>query len=154
MGRKHGPAPRRTGLQFSRSVFEEVVSDALDRLPDEFAELMSNIAIQIEDWPDDDTLRELDLDPRADTLYGLYTGIPLDERGGWYGNVLPDVILLYRQPLLDDCRDREDLIHEIQLTLLHEIGHHFGFTDQEMGEWEREFSGLSENHDGSSEEPS
>ena len=63
MGRKHGPAPRRTGLQFSRSVFEEVVSDALDRLPDEFAELMSNIAIQIEDWPDDDTLRELDLDP-------------------------------------------------------------------------------------------
>jgi predicted Zn-dependent protease with MMP-like domain len=154
MGRKHGPAPRRKGLQFSRSVFEEVVSDALDRLPDEFAELMTNIAIQIEEWPDDDTLRELDLDPRVDTLYGLYTGVPLDERGGWYGNVLPDVILLYRQPLLDDCRDREDLIHEIQLTLLHEIGHHFGFTDQEMDEWESEFSGLSENHDGSSKEPS
>ncbi len=144
MGRKHGPAPRRTGLQFSRSVFEEVVSDALDRLPDEFAELMNNIAIQIEEWPDDDTLRELDLDPRADTLYGLYTGIPLDERGGWYGNVLPDVILLYRQPLLDDCRDREDLIHEIQLTLLHEIGHHFGFTDDDMDAWEREFEGLTD----------
>jgi len=144
MGRKHGPAPRRTGLQFSRSVFEEVVSDALDRLPDEFAELMNNIAIQIEEWPDDDTLRELDLDPRVDTLYGLYTGIPLDERGGWYGNVLPDVILLYRQPLLDDCRDREDLIHEIQLTLLHEIGHHFGFTDDDMDAWEREFEGLTE----------
>jgi len=154
MGRKHGPAPRRKGLQFSRSVFEEVVSDALDRLPEEFAELMTNIAIQIEEWPDDDTLRDLDLDPRVDTLYGLYTGVPLDERGGWYGNVLPDVILLYRQPLLDDCRDREDLIHEIQLTLLHEIGHHFGFTDEEMDAWEREFSGLSESHDGSSEEPS
>ena len=144
MGSKHGPAPRRTGLQFSRSVFEDVVSDALDRLPDEFAELMENIAIQIEDWPDDDTLRNLDLDPRLDTLYGLYTGIPLDERGGWYGNVLPDVILLYRQPLLDDCRDREDLIHEIQLTLLHEIGHHFGFTDDDMDAWEREFEGLTE----------
>ena len=144
MGRKHGPAPRRTGLQFSRSVFEGVVSDALDRLPDEFAELMENIAIQIEDWPDDDTLRDLDLDPRLDTLYGLYTGVPLDERGGWYGNVLPDVILLYRQPLLDDCRDREDLIHEIQLTLLHEIGHHFGFTDDDMDAWEREFEGLTE----------
>ena len=144
MGRNHGPAPRRTGLQFSRSVFEGVVSDALDRLPDEFAELMENIAIQIEDWPDDETLRDLDLDPRLDTLYGLYTGVPLDERGGWYGNVLPDVILLYRQPLLDDCRDREDLIHEIQLTLLHEIGHHFGFTDDDMDAWEREFEGLTE----------
>jgi len=144
MGRKHGPAPRRTGLKFSRAVFEEVVSDALDRLPDEFAELMSNIAIQIEDWPDDDTVREFGLDPRLDTLYGLYTGIPLDERGGWYGNVLPDVILLYRQPLLDDCRDREDLIHQIQLTLLHEIGHHFGFTDDDMDAWEREFEGLTE----------
>jgi len=144
MGHKHGPAPRRTGLQFSRSVFENVVSDALDRLPDEFAEIMSNIAIQIEDRPDDITLRDLDLDPRLDTLYGLYTGVPLDERGGWYGNVLPDVILLYRQPLLDDCRDREDLIHEIQLTLLHEIGHHFGFTDDDMDAWEREFEGFTD----------
>jgi predicted Zn-dependent protease with MMP-like domain len=154
MGPTHRPGPRRTGLQISRSLFEEVVSDALDRMPDEFAELMSNIAVQIEDRPDDETLRELDLDPRLDTLYGLYTGIPLDERGGWYGNVLPDLVLLYRQPLLDDCRDREDLIHQIQLTLLHEIGHHFGFTDQEMDAWESEFSGLSKNHDGSSEEPS
>lgn len=143
MGRKHGPAPRRKGLQISRSVFEEVVSDALDRLPDEFAELMTNISVQIEEWPDDDTLRELDLDPRVDSLYGLYTGVPLDERGGWYGNVLPDVILLYRQPLLDDCHNRDELIHEIQLTLLHEIGHHFGLTDEEMDAWEREFEGLS-----------
>jgi len=121
-----------------------VVSDALDRLPDEFAELMNNIAVQVEERPDRETLRELDLDPRDETLYGLYTGVPLDERGGWYGNVLPDVILLYRQPLLDDCRDRDELIHEIQLTLLHEIGHHFGLSDEEMDAWEREFEGLTE----------
>ena len=144
MGRTNRPGPRRTGLPFNRAAFEMVVSDALDRLPDEFAELMSNIAIQVEEWPDDETLHDLGLDPNRDTLYGLYTGIPLDERGGWYGNVLPDVILLYRQPLLDDCRDREDLIQQIQLTMLHEIGHHFGLTDEEMDAWEREFEGLAE----------
>jgi predicted Zn-dependent protease with MMP-like domain len=127
-----------------RATFEEVVADALDRLPDQFAELMSNIAIQIENWPDDETLLDLGLDPRRDTLYGLYTGVPLDERGGWYGNVLPDLILLYRHPLLDDCHDRADLIHQIQLTLLHEIGHHFGFSEEEMDAWETEFAGLAE----------
>ena len=143
MGRAHRPGPRRTGLSLSRAAFEEVVADALDRLPNEFAALMSNIAIQIEDWPDKETLMDLGLDPGRDTLYGLYTGIPLDERGGWYGNVLPDVVLLYRHPLLDDCRDREELVHQIQLTLLHEIGHHFGLTDEDMDAWEREFEGLA-----------
>ena len=103
---------------------------------------MSNIAVQVEEWPDDQTLLELGLDPRRDTLYGLYTGVPLDERGGWYGNVLPDVILIYRQPLLDDCRSREELVREIQLTLLHEIGHHFGLSEEEMDAWESEFAGL------------
>ncbi len=104
---------------------------------------MSNIAIQVEEWPDEEILLDFGLDPGRDTLYGLYTGVPLDERGGWYGNVLPDVILLYRQPLLDDCLTREELVLEIQLTLLHEIGHHFGFTDEEMGAWEREFKGFA-----------
>jgi len=144
MGRAHRPGPRRSGLMLSRSAFEEVAANALDRLPDEFAELMSNITVQVEDWPDEETLRELGLNPKRDTLFGLYTGVPLDERGGWYGNVLPDVIVLYRQPLLDDCRNEDELVHQIQLTLLHEIGHHFGFTDEEMDAWEREFEGLAE----------
>ena len=144
IGHSHRPGPRRSGLTINRKAFEGVVADALDRLPDEFAELLSNIAIQVEDWPDDETLLDLGLDPRRDTLYGLYTGVPLDERGGWYGNVLPDVIFLYRQPLLDDCLDRAELVHQIQLTLLHEIGHHFGFTEEEMDAWETEFAGLAD----------
>jgi predicted Zn-dependent protease with MMP-like domain len=142
MGRSRRPAPRRTGPPVSRSEFEQVVADALDRMPSALAELMENVAIQVEERPDEATLLDLGLDPRRDTLYGLYTGVPLDERGGWYGSVLPDVIQLYRQPLLDDCRDRNELIREIQLTLLHEIGHHFGFGEQEMGAWETEFEGL------------
>ena len=126
----------------NRAEFELVVSEALDGLPLEFAELMSNVTIQVREAPDAATLENLDLDPRRDTLFGLYTGVPLDERGGWYGNVLPDVIVLYRRPLLEACPTRADLIHQIQLTLLHEIGHHFGLSDEEMDAWEHEFRGL------------
>jgi predicted Zn-dependent protease with MMP-like domain len=144
MERSDPPRPRSFDPSADWTGFDEVVADALDRLPVEFAELMSNIAVQVEDSPDSQTLLELGLDPRRDTLYGLYTGVPLDERGGWYGNVLPDVIVLYRHPLLEDSQTREDLIHQIQLTLLHEIGHHFGFTDEEMDAWERDFEGLVE----------
>jgi len=126
----------------NRSEFESVVGEALDRLPLEFADLMSNLTIQVEDRPDAQTMADVGLDPRFDALFGLYTGVPLDERGGWYGNVLPDVIVLYRKPLLAACRTRRELIHQIQLTLLHEIGHHFGFSEDEMEAWEREFVGL------------
>jgi predicted Zn-dependent protease with MMP-like domain len=58
--------------------------------------------------------------------------------------VLPDVIVLYRRPLLEACPTRANLIHQIQLTLLHEIGHHFGLSDDEMDVWEREFGGLAD----------
>jgi predicted Zn-dependent protease with MMP-like domain len=122
--------------------FESAVAEALDHLPVEFAELMSNISIQVREVPDDETLAELDLDPRFETLFGLYTGVPLDQRGGWYGNVLPDVIVLYRQPLLAACDTHGRLVRQIQLTLLHEIGHHFGLSDDEMHSWEREFKAI------------
>ena len=128
----------------NRDEFESVISEALDGLPLEFAELMSNVTIQVREAPDVATLESLDLDPRHHTLFGLYTGVPLDERGGWYGNVLPDVIVLYRRPLLDACRTRAKLIRQIQLTLLHEIGHHFGLSDEEMDAWEHEFKGLAD----------
>jgi predicted Zn-dependent protease with MMP-like domain len=105
---------------------------------------MSNVTVQVREQPDAETLEQLGLDPRRDTLFGLYTGVPLDERGGWYGNVLPDVIVLYRRPLVRACRSRRELVHQIQLTLLHEIGHHFGFSEEEMDAWEEEFAGLGD----------
>lgn len=128
----------------NRDEFESAIAEALDELPIEFAELMSNVAIQVEEIPDSETIASLGLDPVHHTLFGLYTGVPLDQRGGWYGNVLPDVIVLYRQPLLEACRSRKRLIRQIQLTLLHEIGHHFGFSEEEMEVWEEEFAGLDE----------
>jgi predicted Zn-dependent protease with MMP-like domain len=122
--------------------FEAIVTEALDRLPHAFAQLMENLTVQVREAPDRRTILELGLDPARDTLFGLYTGVPLEKRGGWYGNVLPDVIVLYRRPLLAACRNHAALVRQIQLTLLHEIGHHFGLSDDEMDEWEREFEGL------------
>jgi len=124
--------------------FESAVAEALDHLPPEFADLMSNVSIQVQEFPDEETFASLDLDPRLDTLFGLYTGVPLDQRGGWYGNVLPDVIVLYRQSLVAACSTRGRLVRQIQLTLLHEIGHHFGLSDDEMHAWEREFQGIGD----------
>ena len=126
-------------MRVSRSRFEELVAEALDRLPTHFAELMSNVTVQIREAPDSATLLDLDLDPQRNTLFGLYTGVPLDQRGGWYGNVLPDVIVLYRRPLMAASADGQALIRQVQLTLLHEIGHHFGLSDAEMHAWEHEF---------------
>lgn len=126
----------------SRSKLEEVAADALDRMPDHLLGLIDNLVIQIEERPDHETMAELGLDPQRDQLFGLYTGVPLDERGGGYGCALPDVVLLYRQPLLEACSTRSELLREIQLTLLHEIGHHLGLSDQEMESWEHEFELL------------
>jgi predicted Zn-dependent protease with MMP-like domain len=129
-------------MDISRDRFEELVSQALDRLPRRFAELMDNVTVQVREEPDRATLERLDLDPDRTTLFGLYTGVPLDRRGGWYGNVLPDVIVLYRRPLMAVCHDSASLIRQVQLTLLHEIGHHFGFSDADMGAWEEEFEAI------------
>lgn len=124
--------------ELSPDEFERLVVEAFNAIPPRFAELLDNVAVQVEDEPDDDTLRDLDLDPRLDTIFGLYTGVPLDLRGDGY-SALPDVIVLYRQPLLDACESRRELVREVQLTLLHEIGHHLGFGEEEMEAWEEEF---------------
>jgi len=124
--------------------FERVVAEALDRLPPQFAELLSNVVVQTADEPGPELVADVGLDPDADTLFGYYSGVPLEDRGGFYGNVLPDVIYLFRGPLARASTTRAELLREIQLTLLHEIGHHFGLSDEEMDAWEHEFPGLGE----------
>jgi len=123
-------------MWLGREEFEELVSWALDGLPLAFAAELENIVIQVRDEPSRETIESLGLDPRRSTLFGLYTGVPLEHRGGFYGNVLPDVVLLYRGPLLRAFRTREGLARQVRLTLLHELGHHFGFSDAQMRAWE------------------
>ncbi len=119
-------------LRMNRELFERVVAEALDRLPPETASFLDNVAVVVEDEPSDEEIRDAGLDPESETLFGLYQGVALPERGGSYGNVLPDRIVVYRLPLLDHCRDRNELIREIQDTVVHEVGHYFGMEEEDL----------------------
>ncbi len=115
----------------SRDQFESAVADALDALPEEFAAALDNVAVVVEDEPSDDDLLEAGLDPRTETLFGLYHGVAMPERGFEY-SALPDRIVVYRLPLLEACRDRTELIREIRDTVIHEIGHYFGLDEDSL----------------------
>ena len=116
----------------SRDEFERVVAAALDGLPGEVAALLENIAVVVEDEPSDDDLASVGLDPETETLFGLYHGLAMPERGASYGNVLPDRIVIYRRPLLEACGDRAELVREIRDTVIHEVGHYFGLGDDDL----------------------
>lgn len=110
--------------------FESLVEKAIDQLPEEYANLLDNVAVLVENEPDPEDLEALGMAPE-DELLGLYRGIPLIERDSAY-SALPDQVLLYRGPLLRICRDRRELVREVRDTLVHELGHYFGLSDEEM----------------------
>ena len=119
----------------NRKAFESVVEEALKDLPKKFAAALHNIHVVVEDEPTPEELEELDLGP-DETLFGLYQGIPLPDRGVDYANVLPDRIAIYQKPLEEACSSRSELIYEIRETVFHELGHYFGMSDEEMEELE------------------
>lgn len=114
--------------------FEKLVSRAIDRIPGPFQAAMENIAIVILDRPGPEAADLLD-DEEGGDLYGLYAGIPLPERSADYSGVLPDVIYLYQKPLESEFPDREELVREIEITLVHEIAHYFGFGEEALEEY-------------------
>ncbi len=119
------PAPVRDNgrvLEMTREQFEELVSQALDRIPPELTRLMDNVAVFVEDEPE----------PGDPDLLGLYEGTPLTDRGEWYAGVLPDRITIYRGPTLRMCESQEDVVAETEITVVHEIAHHFGIDDERL----------------------
>jgi predicted Zn-dependent protease with MMP-like domain len=118
-----------------RANFEAVVADALRSIPRDFRDAMRNIAIVVEDEPSRQLLREMEIDP-PDTLFGLYQGTPLTERSWDYGNALPDRILLFQGPHEREAEDEDDLVISVGETLIHEIGHYFGMSEEEIQEIE------------------
>ncbi len=128
-----------------RSAFEKLVADALAGLPHRFRGAMKNLAIIVEDEPSAALLHEMEIEP-PDTLLGLYQGTPLTERGWDYGNTLPDRILIFQGPHERDAGDEEDLVVSIGETLIHEIGHYFGLSEEEIEAIEEQYwrGGASE----------
>lgn len=102
--------------------FEEMVADALDGLPQEFGQLMQNVAVTVEHAPG------------PPGLLGLYTGIPLTSRTTQYAGVLPDRITIYRHAICAECDSEEGVVNEVRRTVVHEVGHHFGIGDERLRE--------------------
>jgi predicted Zn-dependent protease with MMP-like domain len=123
----------------TREEFRALVEEAIDTIPRRFAREVRNLAIVIEDEPSDDLLDQMDMGP-DDVLLGLYQGTPMNERGWGYGNQLPDRITLYQHSIEEDCDDDEDeIVVAIGETLIHELGHYFGMSEEEIMEIEERY---------------
>ena len=110
--------------------FYEMVESALEGLPPDLAELLDNVAIVVEDWPEYST----PLAPNENNvLYGLYEGVPLTERGAGYYGFLPDKITIFRGPLERDF-PQDELEEQVRITVVHEIAHYFGFDENRIEE--------------------
>jgi predicted Zn-dependent protease with MMP-like domain len=105
--------------------FEELVADGLDHIPDQLAARMENVVVLVEDHPDEPN------------LLGRYDGVPLTERGEWYGTgelVLPDRITIFRGPLCAMCTSEQEIVDQVAITVIHEVAHHFGIDDDRLDE--------------------
>jgi predicted Zn-dependent protease with MMP-like domain len=123
-------------------LFEDLVDEAVKDLPPEFAARLENIDIVVKARPSRRLLREMEI-PADDTLLGLYQGVSQKDRDSTYGNVMPDRILIFREPILDEAdatcppedpdEEFQKVVRDvIRTTVLHEIGHYFGLTDEDL----------------------
>ena len=108
-------------IELDRPTFEDLVAEALDLLPPQLAALMDNVAIFVEDLP-----------PPGDDLLGLYEGVPITERDSAYAGALPDRITIYREPILAICDEPDEVCRQVEITVAHEIAHHFGIDDERL----------------------
>lgn len=120
-----------------RDAFEGLVQQALRSIPARFRDRIENLAIIVEDEPDPGLLDEMEVPP-GETLFGLYQGTPRTERGWDYGNRLPDRITIYQGPHEREYYE-DELVTAIGETLIHEIGHYFGMSEEEIEEIEENY---------------
>jgi predicted Zn-dependent protease with MMP-like domain len=124
-------------MKLARKEFEELVVLALRKLPKFFKKKMKNVDVVVEDRASRDLLSEIGLQSPFELL-GLYQGIPLDRRGFYYGNVLPDKITLFQIPIESICQTREEIEEKVKEVVIHEVGHYFGLDDDRLRKLENE----------------
>lgn len=119
-----------------RPAFEILVQHSIRKLPRRFKQKLANISVEIEDRPSQQLLNDMGI--RSGTLFGLYQGVPLTKREWNYGNMLPDRIVIYQHPIESVAASPEEIEKIVRDTVIHEIGHYFGFTDKELREIDAE----------------
>ena len=112
-------------MRLTRERFQQLAEEAMKNIPRKYSRRIQNVAIMVEDFP-----------PPGQNLLGLYHGVPLKHRGSYYGNVPPDVIVLYQEPIQSLCESEEQIGEKIEEVLLHEIGHYFGMDEKTLREIE------------------
>jgi predicted Zn-dependent protease with MMP-like domain len=122
----------------TRVKFERLVAEAVALIPARFRREMKNLALVVEGEPSPELLEEMEIEP-PDSLYGLYQGTPLPERGWGFGNALPDRVTLFQKPIEEDCVDDDEVRAVIGETLIHEVGHYFGLSEEEIEEIEERY---------------
>lgn len=120
-------------MRLSPDEFAELVTEALEDIPEPFAGYMAEITVDIEPAPDRVTCRRLGLRDRR-MLFGLYHGTPLTERSVEHSGRLPDRITIYQRNIERVCRSRDQVIRQIRKTVFHEVGHHFGLEEDDLAE--------------------
>jgi len=121
--------------RMDRLSFEKLVQNALRRLPRRFKRKIENISIVVEEKPTAELLRDMEIE--SGTLFGLYQGVPLTERGWNYGNMLPDRIVIFQRPIEEAANSPSEIEEIVMDTVVHEVGHYFGFSDHTLYEIER-----------------
>jgi len=115
-----------------RREFEDLVEKALQEIPEQFLDKIGDLAILVEDWPERELLLELGMNPDEETLFGLFSpGMPIfNATSDW--DALPSRIQIFRGPIEEVCDTDAEIAEEVRLTVLHEIGHYFGLTEEQV----------------------
>ena len=117
--------------------FEQLVREAVNRIPDDFLAIMENVDIQVRCWPSEEQLANAMEGTEAEeggSLLGLYEGIPVTERVN-YNMVLPDIITIFQRPIESICSTEDEIVEQVRTTVVHEVAHYFGITDAELEAW-------------------
>jgi len=136
--------------------FSELVDEAIASIPEDFRSKLDNITVIIEPLARPSLARDMGHNPWG--LLGVYQGVPYKQRGPWYGNVLPDRILIFQQPIERQARTAAEIRKLVRRVVIHEVGHYFGLSDDELRRLENEAdeaeAGQATKDEGSGESPS